>query len=492
MKLNKFILTVSLLLWSMQSFAQDLVFTGNPDTSFINARDLAFAGNRTVARDTLNHILSTYPEYTDVRNLLAKTLSWDGYYEKARKEFNRITSEDKFNKEVWIAAIKNEIYAQENYNALGLVNKALSFLKEDADLLHIKESILQKKHIKKEGKRIRIDYEEERKKLNQITSVDRTNKAVWLATVKNEIDAEEFYLALGLANKALRYLENDPDLLMMKKYATHLLYNSKKINGTPNQLTTKTTLKDTEATIKSNRLRVSNAFEVFDKAYESMIFTTVEYQRETKAGTIIPRVNYNNRFQTHGVQYEIDFYPKFSKTLYGYLNYGYSASPIFPDHRVGGELYANLPKKLEASAGFRFLDFAETKVTIYTGSVGLYSGNYYLSLRPFITPNSNGNTGISGNLLVRKYLKDANTYFGLRAGMGFSPELKQLRSGGELLSETLLYVKSQQLQFEYQFTGANNSNSYKANLGVTHQELIFDSNNFFWSISVGLQYQVAF
>ena len=151
-----------------------------------------------------------------------------------------------------------------------------------------------------------------------------------------------------------------------------------------------------------------------------------------------------------------------------------------------------MPKNIEASAGFRFLDFADTKVTIITGSIGLYAGNYYMSLRPYITPNPDGNTGISGNLLVRKYLKDANNYFGLRAGMGFTPELKQLRRGDELLAETLLYVESQQLQFEYQFPGWMKSNLYKANIGITRQELIFDTDNFFWAISAGIQCNVAF
>ncbi len=485
MRLNKLILTVGLLLWGMFCFAQELAYAGNPDTSFFRARDLAFAGNRTVARDTLTRILTKYPEYTDVRNLLAKTLSWDGNYEKARKEFNRITSEERKNKEVWVAAINNEIYAKENHIALGLVNKALSFLKDDIDLLVMKENIIKKMQPKIVAEKKTTNYEETRKEFNRITSVDRTNKAVWVAAIKNEITAQEFHIALGLANKALLYLKNDSDLLVMKRYVT--LYMNK-----PKKQTKALVKESIVEKPKNNRLTVSNAFEVFDKVYESMIYTSVEYQRETKAGTIIPRINYNNRFQTHGVQYEIDFYPKFSKTFYGYLNYGYSASPIFPDHRVGGELYANLPKKLEASAGFRFLDFASTKVTIYTGSIGLYAGNYYMSLRPYITPNPDGNTGFSGNLLVRKYLKDANNYLGLRAGMGFTPELKQLRSGEELLAETLLYVESQRLQFEYQFTGWMKSNNYKVNLGVTRQELVFDSNNFFWAVSAGLQCQVGF
>ena len=42
--------------------AQEKEYTGNPDTSFIKAREIAFAGDRVAARDSLKLILSAYPE----------------------------------------------------------------------------------------------------------------------------------------------------------------------------------------------------------------------------------------------------------------------------------------------------------------------------------------------------------------------------------------------------------------------------------------------
>lgn len=486
MRSTRVILVVLLFILSISCLAQDLAYAGDPDKSFFAARDLAFEGHRTVARDTLNHILTRYPDYTDVRNLLAKTLSWDGEYEEARKEFNKITSVERKNKEAWVAAIKNEIYSKEYYIALGLANKALTYLIGDADLLELKNTATNNIRAKASS------HEEARKELNRITSVERKNKEAWVAAVKNEINAKEYYIALGLANKALIYVEENDDLLVMKAYATMKLNAMVASNSDKKEVLLQPLKDSLEVKPENNRIAITNSFDVFDKVYEPMIYTSVEYKRETTAGSIIPRVNYNNRFRTHGIQYEIDFYPKFSKTFYGYLNYGYSSSPIFPNHRVGGELHANLPKNIEASAGFRFLDFADAKTTIYTGSIGMYSGNYYFSLRPYITPNPNGNVGVSGNLLVRKYLKDADNYLGLRAGMGFSPELRQLRFEDELLAETLLFVESQQLQLEYQFTGWQPTNSYRANLGVTRQEFIFDSNNFFWAVSAGITAQVKF
>jgi len=410
MSLKQSYILCSLLLCSLFATAQEIAYAGNPDTSFFTARSLALDGQRAVARDTLKKVLTKYPDYADVRNLLASTYSWDGEYEIARAHFNTITSASRKNKEAWVASIKNELYAQEYYIALGLANKALIYLPNDADISKLKEQALVNLNTKKKSKK---------RSKNRLT--------------KDSIELKSF----------------------------------------------------------KNKISIANSFDVFDKVYDPMINTSVEYKRETSAGSLVPRVNYANRFNIHGVQHEMDFYPKFSELFYGYLNYGYSSSPIFPDHRAGAEIYSNWPKSMELSAGMRYLDFADTKATIYTGSVGLYSGNYYFSLRPYITP-TDIKTGVSGTLLARKYFKDGENYLGVTIGMGFAPELKQLSTGDTILAETLLFIESQQVLLEYQFTGKKNPNIYRTNLGLTRQELVFDSGNFFLAISAGLTYQVKF
>jgi hypothetical protein len=56
----------------------------------------------------------------------------------------------------------------------------------------------------------------------------------------------------------------------------------------------------------------------------------------------------------------------------------------------------------------------------------------------------------------------------------------------------LLFVESQQLLFEYQFTGKSLTNSYRASLGVTRQELVFDPGTFFWALTAGFRYHTKF
>jgi YaiO family outer membrane protein len=256
---------------------------------------------------------------------------------------------------------------------------------------------------------------------------------------------------------------------------------------------TKESILDGEETkALKNRLGIENSFELFDIVYDPMIYSSLEYGRETGIGLALPRINYSNRFNTNGIQYEMDFYPKFSKSYYGYLNYGYSNAPTYPNHRVGIELFANLPKSLEVSLGMRYLEFDDGRATIYTGSISLYKGSYYFSLRPYITPKTKGNFSFAGELIARKYFKDGENYLGLRGGMGYSPELRQFKDGNRLLAESVLFLESERLRFEYQFTGISNMNLYRANVGVNRQELVFATGNFFWAFSAGITYQIKF
>ncbi|MFS4455451.1 YaiO family outer membrane beta-barrel protein [Maribacter sp. 2304DJ31-5] len=406
MKRIVFLLTIIHFLGIYTIMAQDATYSGNPDASFLTARELAFSGQRDMARDTLKSILTKYPDYIDVRCLMAKTYSWDNDHDEARLQFNRITSREKKNKEVWVAAIKNEQYAKNYTIALGLTNKALLYLEDDGELL-------------------------------------------------------------GLHAQILKQIE-----------AQQLLQNI---------------LKETKKEDKSDQsITLYTQGEFFDEGLDAMYYGALEYKKKTKWGVLIPRLNFNRRFNNDGIQAEMDAYPRFSKTLSGYFNYGFSGSKIFPRHRIGGEVLKELPKALEVSLGFRHLSFENDNATILTGTFGLYRGNYYAVLRPYVVPDAREGVGVSGNLLIRKYLRDGNNFMGLNLVYGFDTELNQFIVDGALLAETLLYLESQKLRFEYQFSNSKSNNIYKTNLGVNRQELAFSSGKFFWSVTAGIAYELKF
>ena len=411
---------------------QDLAISTHDSEILVEANKLAFEGKHSTARNSLNKYLYSFPEHEAARYLLARTYSWEGDYEEARKHFNRITSRVRDNSDVWIAAVKNELYAQNDNIALGLVNKALNYIPGDPEL--------------------------ERLKLMALNNVENKEYPPYSKT-------DTIQNPPGINPKRPARIKATKELAEKK---------TKEKRGL------------------NNVIGVTNAFTAFDRIFEPTIYATIEYKRITKFGSVIPRVNYSNRLNTNGIQYDIDFYPKFSKMFYAYLNYGFSNSTIYPNHKVGGDLYANLPGAMEASAGVRYIGFVTRDIYSIASSVGHYSGNYYFSLRSFVTPKPEGVATISGNLLIRKYRRDGENYLGLSLGMGYAPEFRQLTLDGIVLSETLLYLESQRISFEYQFTPKTAAAIYKTRLGLARQELVSDPGSFFWAVSAGLTYRVKF
>ncbi len=403
--------------------------------TYEEAYELVFSGKHAMASNLLEQHLIENPNDLKSRLLLASAYSWEGKYAIARQEFNKVTSKDKDNKKAWVLAVKNELYAKADATALGIANKAISHLKDDNEMQSLKELALQRIENRK--------YSNEGWHNTEGDVTKKKDKKRKTPTVKNQ-------------DIAAQSLEQNAD-------------------ETP-----------------KNRLGINNSFTVFSDRYDPMVYSRVQLRHETKVGNIIPRINYSNRLGQHGVQYDIDFYPRFLKRFYAYLNYGYSNATIYPKHKFGGDIYANLPGAIELSAGGRYIVTQTQDVKAITNSIGHYRGNYYFSLRSFITPRPDGLTRFAGNLLVRKYLKDAENFMGFTVGMGISPELQQIVAGDQLLAETLLYVESQRLSVEYQFTGKKSPNIYRVNLGATRQEVASDSGNFFWGISAGLTYEVKF
>ncbi|NJB69830.1 YaiO family outer membrane protein [Saonia flava] len=421
-------------LWGI---SQDIAYN-DKENLFKNAYDMAYEGNHNSAKIALLEVLSKDEENLNARSLMASIYSWEGEFEKARDEFNKITSKVRDNRNVWISAIKNELYANNNATALGLINKALYYLKNDTEVERLKELVLE---------RIENQKYPELGWFNQNSEIKRSSGA----------------------NKPKEEKKEGDEVAKVIKPKTPL---------------DKEELK--------NKVGIRNSFIIYDQRYDPMIYSSISLKHQTKYGSIIPRINYSNRLGRHGIQYDVSLYPKLAKKIYAFLNYGYSKASIYPSHKLAGDVYFSLPGAIELSGGGRYIIFDTRNVSVLTNSLGHYRGNYYFSLRSYITPRPNNLTKVSGNLLVRKYLKDGENYLGASFGMGYSPELRQLTAGDELLAETLLYIESQRLALEYQFTGKDSPNIYKTNIGVRRQELSYDTGNYFWAVSAGLTYSVKF
>jgi YaiO family outer membrane protein len=142
--------------------------------------------------------------------------------------------------------------------------------------------------------------------------------------------------------------------------------------------------------------------------------------RRNSAGTFIARLNYADRFGTDGLQVEADAYPRLGEKTYLFLNLGYSSASVFPAWRSGAEFFTALPGAWEASLGYRQLRFNGVPVTMLTGAVGKYVGNYWISARPYLRTRD-GSTTVSTTVQARRYFEDAEHWVGATASYGASP-----------------------------------------------------------------------
>jgi YaiO family outer membrane protein len=409
--------TILVFLCFINTYGQQKVFSGDPDTAFEVARKLAFNDHRKQAQDSLTLILTKYPDYHEIRTFLATTYSWDDDYKKARTEFEYVLEKDSKNKEAWIGAIKNELSASLPYDALGMVTEALHIFPHDQDLLYVKAS-----------------------------AEEKTNHPI---EALNTIET---------------LLSKNPDNQKAKDYKNNLYI-----------------------TLRQNSIGLTASVERYSELFDPMQYHSLEYSRQTKYGSIIAKLNFNRRFNTNGLQYEVDLYPRIANGLYAYLNLGLSNATVFPSVRYGAELYKSLPKGFEVSLGYRGLKY-DNITNIYTGSVGWYYGNSYWSFRPYLTPGDNG-TSKSGTLSYRRYRSDADNYLGFAIGMGFSPEINQFNYNG---NDPITNLQSQKMNVSYFFTTSNKKNVWGTLFGVSHQEKVFAQGNFFWVYTLTLSWELKF
>jgi YaiO family outer membrane protein len=301
-------------------------------------------------------------------------------------------------------------------------------------------------------------YDSTRIVLNEILLHNPNSTEALDAYADVEYWSGNYEKAIEYCDMALKRDSTDEDFLFKKAKIQHsserfeeavsTLEQLIRINGANGEAMKK--LQEFRFDVMKNRIRINYTIDQFDDAFnrDPWQIVALSYGRKTKLGSVIARVNMAKRFGDTGFQYEMDAYPKISENNYGYVNYGFSQSSVFPDHRIGLEWYHNFPKAYEGSIGMRTLFFSSSDVTIYTATIGKYIGNYWLSLRSFVTPGSDG-TSVSGYLLVRRYFSDPENYFGLRLGYGVSPDENQNLIDENLKSRLNLKSMSVKLEFNH-------------------------------------------
>jgi YaiO family outer membrane protein len=207
-------------------------------------------------------------------------------------------------------------------------------------------------------------------------------------------------------------------------------------------------LREYRLKLMKNEIKLQYTLDYFNEDFnrDPWNMVTLQYSRKTKFGSVIPRINLADKYGTNGLQAELDIWPKVNKNNYGYINYGFSTSSIFPENRVGLEWYHNFPNSFEGSLGVRFLDFGTETTDIYTASFGKYFGNNWASFRSYLTPDSTG-VSFSGAVQLRHYFNDPAKYLNLKLGYGVSPDDNRNLVNSDLNSR--LNLNTATLRIEY-------------------------------------------
>lgn len=335
-----------------------------------------------------------------------------------------------------------------------------------------------------------------KKEFEYILKQDPNRLNTWIAAITNELRSKAPLSVIEMVKKGLNYFPRNPDILYLKASAEEALNNKEEALRTVEEIlkshpdhkksiTYRTILNDG---LMKNMIGVKASLELYSEVFDPMQYYLFNYVRDTKYGSIHGRLNVSNRFSETGAQFEVDLYPKIRKGLYAYLNFGLSNSFLYPEIRYGAELYQSLPKSFEASLGFRALKYSETTV-IYTGSAGWYTGNSYWSLRSYVTPGDAG-TSVSGALNYRRYKSDANNYFSVVVGLGFSPDIYRFDFEGN--EDAIVNLQSQNLNIGYYFTSSTNKTLWGIDAGVTHQEISFNPGSYLWIYSLGASWNMKF
>lgn len=466
---------ILILLSAAIAFAQKK----NVDERFTEAREMAFAGERNRAIDSLNSILKSSPDYNDVRVFLGRVYAWEKNYTQAKDELQFVLSKNENHKEAIDALSDVEFWSGNPHEALSWVNKGLEIEPGSEKLLEKKEKLLKALGYGKEESVVQKPVTTDEKfayarqlaftgkRSDAIDSAkailnqnpDHTDARIFLARVyswEKQYDNARENLHLILEKK-----ENHEDALnalidvemWSGNYSGAVIYSDRGIDFYP--LKIGFMLKKAKALEKMKRydeaeIQVQNILQIDPSNQDAEDFLIqLEVKTQTKVslgysgnyfkqsftpwhnayisagkkfgfGSLILRINYAERFSNNGFQYEVDSYFPIMEGTYAYANAGFSGDKIFPKMRFGFEPYQKLPNSFEASFGIRYLNFTTSKIWIFTGSLGKYISNYWISFRPFITPKQ-GKTSFSGSIIIRMYLSGVDNYLSLQAGLGFIP-----------------------------------------------------------------------
>ncbi len=341
-------------------------------------------------------------------------------------------------------------------------------------------------------------YEEGRAAFHWVLADQPGNKEAIKALFDLEMWSKHPETALAVIEEGLSYYPDDRPmrikkakvLIGLEQYRKAILL-LRELLKEKEEVEVRVLLRKAKTKSFKNAASASYTYQRYSAIFAPMQSARFSFKQKTPLGTILLNANYANKFGQKDWQWEFDMYPKIGKGLYAYVNYGYSKSNLFPDHRLAIELFNNLPKGIEVSLGFRKLYFGgkDQQTTIYTFSLLKYLGNYMISGRMYLTPNEIG-ASKSFIIAVRKYHGSGKHFAELKAGTGFKID-DRVQANLGLLVEKPYFFRANSISLALHRT-LDFRNTINMSVALVHQETSFQRGNYLWVGTLNLGYNIKF
>lgn len=229
------------------------------------------------------------------------------------------------------------------------------------------------------------------------------NEEAWLAIIHNELWSGHPDQALVYCQDALSRYPYSEKLLIQQTKAYGKLGRYKEAhdavekalqvnpgNGEAVQL--EKYLRAKMATAPKNGVGVTYQYDHFNQLYAPWNYGSFYFFHKGKGGGLAAAVNYADRFQQSGVQYELNVSPRITSSLRGWVGAAYSRDSVFPGWNVGAGLSQTLFRKAEVEAGARYLTFYTypDALLIYTGAFSVSLHRWWVSVRTYQTSKTAG------------------------------------------------------------------------------------------------------
>ena len=232
-------------------------------------------------------------------------------------------------------------------------------------------------------------------------------------------------------------------------------------------------------------------WQTYERYFAPFTAMTVYGMDRRESGTFLAKVTYGQRGTASGSQIEGEWYPVLGRGSYAYVGYAVGLKAPYPRHRGGIEYFTALPSAFEASLGVRSYVFRDGRtVTLLTGSAAKYAGNFWISLRPFVSVNL---SGTSASVLVngRYYLGDRDEFMYVRGGAGVIPDERFSMSTTGLPTTEIFVLHALSAGAGIQWY-AWKGFLLSAEANLIRQELGFQRGSYIWnpSLVAGIRYSL--